>query len=174
MTDGAIRGPYPADWSVAQALETYLRENGFTKASYTERFTEVAVWKLKFYLPNTKAHARALRLHDLHHAITGFGTDLAGEGEISAWEVRRGLRGLDLYVTLVVLLAGTSGFVMAPIRAIRAFRRSGGGRNLFADERDYEDLLAMNLGDLRVSLGVPRDGIAERRGLHSAAPAMTG
>ncbi len=74
----------------------------------------------------------------------------------------------------VLLLAGPTGLVMAPDRAIRAFRRSGGGRNLFADERDYEDLLAMNLGDLRVSLSAPRDGIAERRGLHSAAPAMTG
>ena len=51
---------------------------------------------------------RAVRWHDLHHVATRFGTDNVGEGEISAWELRRGLRGLGPYVGAIVLAAPPS------------------------------------------------------------------
>ena len=40
--------------------------------------------------PNTPSRKRAVRYHDLHHALTGYATDLTGEFEISAWEIGSG------------------------------------------------------------------------------------
>ncbi|MEM6294127.1 MAG: hypothetical protein AAGA54_22805 [Myxococcota bacterium] len=47
---------------------------------------------LRFCIPNTPADGRAIRWHDLHHAVTG--SDPVGEAELSPWELRRGLADL--------------------------------------------------------------------------------
>jgi len=83
-----------ASTSVRAGRDAYLDENGFTVAAYDEPRTQASFFGLDFSIPNTPAHRRAIVLHDLHHVATGYGTDLAGEGEISAWELRAGLRGL--------------------------------------------------------------------------------
>src|SRR4051794_5759973 len=83
--------PLHASMRVRDALDHYLAENGFTAASYSSARSEGSLFGLKFSLPNPPSHQRALRLHDLHHVATGFGTDHAGEAEISVWQARRGL-----------------------------------------------------------------------------------
>lgn len=167
---------YPGHWTVRQARDAYLAENGFTEAAYDDAFTEAVVSvlgrKLKVLIPNTPSHRRALMLHDLHHAITGYGTDVAGEGEISAWELRAGLGGLGLYVSSIVGLGVVAGLLRAPRRTWRAWTRGEGARTLFDDARSYEWLLDQTLAELRRSLGVPDEGLSEGgRGLHAAAPA---
>lgn len=84
------RLPFPPAMQVDEALQVYLDENGFTRASYDAPRTPASFLGIRFSVPNTPRHAWAIRLHDLHHVATGFGTDLAGEGRISAWEARRG------------------------------------------------------------------------------------
>lgn len=91
--------PWPAAWTVREARDAYLAENGFTVATYDVPRTPVYILGLRFSVPNTPTHRRAIRWHDLHHVVTGYGTDPVGEAESSAWELRRGLAGLDLYVT---------------------------------------------------------------------------
>ena len=185
--------PYPAEWTVRQARDAYLEENGFTVAAYDDRFTDAKLLGITFKIPNTKRHRWALMWHDLHHAITGYGTDPAGEGEISAWETRRGLRPLGLYVGAIVIGGIGLGMLSAPRRTMRAWkegRRRRGAvsskqlltreappktsqeeQSLFHEPLDYEACLEMTLGDLRERLGVPRDGLYRgRRGLHAAAP----
>ena len=118
------------------------------------------------------ARVAAARIHDLHHVATGFGTDFAGEGEISAWELRRGLRGLGLYVGAIVISVAALGLFVAPRRTLRAWIASGEGHhNLFAREiADYDGMLNMNIAQLREQLHIPSGGIATERGLHAAAP----
>ena len=77
---------------VRDALDHYLAENGFTKEGYASPTTSGSFLGLKFSVPNPPSHQRAVRLHDLHHVATGFGTDHAGEAEISVWQARRDLR----------------------------------------------------------------------------------
>ena len=97
----------------------------------------------------------------------------AGEGEISAWEVRRGLTNLGTYVSALVMLGTLWGITLAPLRALAAWRASGGGRrSLFATDPDYEAMLDLTVGELRAQLGVPLEGIGTARALHSRAPRL--
>jgi hypothetical protein len=111
-------------------------------------------------------------LHDLHHVATGYGTDPAGEGEISAWELRRGLRPLGLYVGSIVIFGTLAGMIIAPRRTTAAYRAAGVGPSLFHEPfGDYEALLAMSVGSLRAQLGIAERGLSELpRRLHHAAP----
>ena len=164
--------PLPAEWSVQEALQAYLDENGFTVAAYDERRTQAAFLGLRFSVPNPPRHRWAIMRHDLHHVATGYGTDLRGEGEISAFELRGGVRALGLYTGSIVVIGALMGLLLAPIRTCRAWRASV-GRSLLGTEREcgYEELLGLSVGQLRERLGLPAVGLSERRrGLYSSAP----
>src|SRR5262245_33831674 len=81
ISDMNERTPWPKDWTVEQARDAYLTENGFTIEGYESRWTEASLFGLPIYVPNTARHRWAIMLHDLHHVATGYGTDIAGEGE---------------------------------------------------------------------------------------------
>jgi hypothetical protein len=148
-----------------------LRENGFTLEGYDEPMTPASFLGIPFALPNTARHRWGIMLHDLHHVATGYGTDLTGEGEISIWELAGGLRPLGLYVGSIVASGALMGMLLAPRRALQAWRAAASGRSLFGSKRSYEDLLAMSVGELRRELGVPEAGLADRpRAVHSRAP----
>lgn len=162
----------PGDLTVKQGRDRYLAENGFTLAAYDAKWTPALVFGISIAVPNTPNHRRAIMWHDLHHVATGYGTDPAGEAEVSAWELRRGLKGLDLYVRAIVISVAMLGAVIAPRRMWRAWVAAGRtGENLFYREvGEYEATLAIDIATLRAHLGVPLDGLATERGLHSAAP----
>jgi hypothetical protein len=154
---------------VRDALDIYLAENGFTHAEYEAKWTPASFFGVLIPVPNTVPHQRGIRLHDLHHLATGFGTDIAGEGEISAWELRGGLGDLNLYVSSLVLFGTVVGSLSFPRRTLRA-GRSSKKENLFRSWSDYSALLELTVGELRERLGVPAQGIAKGRKLHSRAP----
>lgn len=147
-----------------QRRNAYLRANGFTVDAYDAPWTPVVILGLRLGVPNTPRHRWAIRLHDLHHLATGYGTDPSGEAEISAWELRRGIRSLGVYVGAIVLSLALLGLVIAPQRTWRAWRTSGrGGCSLFnqRDEPAYESLLRLDVGALRTRLGLPAQGLAD-------------
>ena len=168
---------FPESWTVRRARDAYLAENGFTVEAYDDRWTSASFFGIPLKVPNTKRHRWAIMLHDLHHVATGYGTDLVGEGEISAWELR-GLRPLGIYVASIVMAGTLAGAVFAPRRALGAWRAARSARSLFelvppdANAPDaYEALLDLTVGELRARLGVPAEGLArEPRGLHDFAP----
>ena len=165
--------PYAADRTVADALQDYLDENGFGTEAYDAPSVSVTFWGFRFRLPNPPDRKRAVRLHDLHHVATGFGTDPAGEFEISAWEIRRGLRGLRWFVRSLVTGGALAGLLYCPRRALAAWRAAQGrGVTLFTAnlETDYPEMMGWTVGELRAHLGIPREGIAGARGLHGDAP----
>jgi len=160
------------DSTVQAGRDAYLSENGFTIGSYDDTWVTIAFPGFTIRIPNPPTRQRAVRWHDLHHVVTGFGTDSAGEGEISAWELRRGLRGLGPYVSAIVLGGTALGLLVAPRRTLRAWVASGkGGHNFFARElTDYDAILQMSVGQLRAQLGIPEHGLATERALHAGAP----
>ena len=170
--------PLPASMNVRDARDAYLAVNGFTVEAYDSKWTDASFLGVKFRVPNTQMHRVSIMLHDLHHVATGFGTDLAGEGEISAWEARHGLRALGAYVGGIVASGVLLGLVMAPKRTLRAWRNSSiADDSLFPLVRRedftkrYEELLAMTVGELRASLGVPEESVVHGpQGLHAYAP----
>ena len=169
--------PFPAAWTVRRALAAYLAENGFTVLAYDAKWTDASAFGIPLKVPNTPRHRWAIMLHDLHHVATGYGTDMIGEGEISIWETRRGLRSLGLYVASIVAVGSFGGMMLAPRRALAAFRASGSGRtSLFASgnaDADYEALLGLTVGELRARLGVPEAGLVTSRALHVRAPRVS-
>ena len=168
---GTGGGSIPADWTLERGRDAYLRENHFSVAAYDAPWTDASIFSIPIKVPNTTLHKRAIRLHDLHHVATGYGTDMIGEAEISAWELRRGLSGLGFYTGSIVLSLAIGGVFLAPKRVWRAYRASGAGRSsLFQDPRPYDEVLDESVGALRARLGVPPGGVAEGpRGLHARA-----
>ena len=166
--------PFPSSWTVLRARDAYLEENGFTVASYAAKWTDATAFGIPIKVPNTPRHAWAIMLHDLHHVATGYGTDMRGEGEISIWEARRGLRPLGLYVATIVASGSLAGVLLTPRRALAAWRASAGhAHSLFTDARtnaDYNALLALTVGELRTRLGIPDAGLVSSRTLHARAP----
>jgi hypothetical protein len=158
--------------TVREGRDAYLAENGFTLESYTQQWVKVAFPGFTISIPNPPARQRAVRWHDIHHVATRYGTDSVGEGEISAWELRRGLKGLGTYVGAIVLGGTLLGLMIAPQRTLRAWFASGKGYpNLFSRSLDdYEAVLALSIEELRAQLGVAREGLASERALHVAAP----
>jgi hypothetical protein len=163
--------PLPASMRVREARNVYLAENGFTVEAYDSPTTSGSFLGMKLAVPNPPPHRRAIRLHDLHHVATGFGTDHAGEAEISAWQARRGLRGTGMYVTSIVMVNALLGVVFAPRRTLVALQSVGAGGSLFSMTTDYESLLDRTVGELREMLAIPPYGITSLpRGLHAHAP----
>ena len=162
---------YPVEWSVDRALDAYLEMNGFEREEYEAKIARFPIGPFVLPFPNPPSRRRAIRFHDLHHVATGFGTDLPGEAEISAWELRGGLAGLSVFVRAIVTFGAFAGLLRAPTRTRRAWRAASGAKNLFeVDAGDgYEGILEMTVGELRDRLGVPREGIAREHGLHAAA-----
>ena len=167
--------PLPASMRVRDALAVYFAENGFDAEAYDSERTTGSFFGRKVSVPNPPAHRRGIRLHDLVHLVTGFGTDHAGEGEVSAWQARRGFRGMGAYVAAIVSMNTGVGLVVAPRRTWDAFRSAGNGPSLFASDVRYESLLDRPLGELRSLLDIPERGVARLpRGLHAHAPAAPG
>jgi hypothetical protein len=157
--------------TLLEGRDLYLRENGFSVSTYEERWARIPlVWGLAFVLPSPVSRRHALKMHDAHHVLTGYGTDIAGEAEISAWELSRGLRGLSAYVKGIVLSVFFVGLAMYPRRTWKALRVASGRGSLFGRHAQYDTLLGRNLGELRAELGLPREGLAAERKLHAEAP----
>lgn len=171
-TSGARLQPLAASLPVQQGRDLYLAENGFSVAEYDHPRTQASIFGLRFSVPNTPKHRWAIMLHDLHHVATGYGTDLVGEGEISAWELRSGLGSLGLYVGSIVLGGALFGFAIAPRRVLQAFLQGGSKRALWdRPDLSYDALMQMSVAELRAELAIPPSGLAlVPRELHSHAP----
>jgi len=94
---------------------------------------------------------RAVRLHNLHHIVTGYQTDIKGEAEIGAWEVGSGC-GNFWHAWALNMGAFGLGLFIAPVRTLRAFVRGLRTDNLYHHYARLEDpLLDDTVGRIRES-----------------------
>ena len=141
------------------ALRRYFDENGFgDDGGYSAEWVDFKLGPIPFPLPNTEARKKAVRFHDLNHLLTGYRTDLAGEFEISAWELGAGCK--SFHAAWVLNMGGlAAGALFFPKRTWRAFiagRRSGGA----AYALDYDEAMASELDAVKQRLGVRSEGEA--------------
>lgn len=148
--------------TVREARDAYLEDNGFDMAAYTSKTFALPFLGREIHLPNPPSRQRVIARHDLHHALTGYGTDYIGEAEIGVWELRAGCNTPFLW--FINLAAVMFGVLLSPRRIWRAWRHAAGHRSLYLDERPIEELLAMKLGDLRAQCGLPREGLVQGGG----------
>jgi hypothetical protein len=108
---------------------------------------------LTFYIPNTDARRRAVRVHDLHHILTGYQTDMRGETEIAAWELASGCWRWPAALVLNLGALGL-GAVIAPRRIARAWARGRQTRNLYSERGGIDHLLPRVVGEVRGERGL--------------------
>lgn len=138
---------------VREARARYFAENGLGDGGYDDRFVVLRVAGLPaLAFPNTKQRVRSVRIHDVHHVLTGYATSWRGEAEIAAWELASGCR--DHWAAwLLNLSAAAIGLFIAPRAVWRAFRRGRASRNLY--EREWDDgILERSVAELRCELGL--------------------
>jgi hypothetical protein len=152
-----------ADDTLARARDDYFRVNGFgDDGGYGDAWVEFKLGPIPMPFPNTPSRKRAVRFHDLHHALTGYATDVRGEFEISAWEIASGCA--DHVAAWYLNLSGMAGGLFAaPRRTWRAFVRGRRSRNLYRGSYD-DALLGRRIGDVRSELGLDEPPAAARAG----------
>jgi len=96
-------------------------------------------------------YRNTLLMHDVHHALTGYGTSFTGEVELAAWELTSGGCGWSPFFWIDRLIALPIGLILLPRRTIAALREGFSHRNLFGQSADrilaldYEDVRKMTL-----------------------------
>lgn len=105
--------------------------------------------------PNTAARKQAVPLHDLHHVVTGYATDIIGEFEISAWEIGAGC-GRSGAAWVLNLMGLTLGALVAPVRTFRAFRRGLGTDTLYTTVASEREVLDEDVEAVRARLRLDR------------------
>jgi hypothetical protein len=149
---------YPDDWTVREGRAHYFASGGIpADGGYSARWVKLNAGPIPFGIPNSDARRRAVKLHDVHHVLTGYGTSWTGEGEISAWEIASGCGryGIAWLINLGGLFVG---LLIAPGRIRRAFLRGRGARNLYHDGPWDDALLEEPLGLVRARLAFDAPG----------------
>jgi hypothetical protein len=143
---------YANSSTVRDARAQYFAANGFSDATYRDRWVKIKVGPLPVAFPNTASRKRAIPMHDLHHVATGYATTFVGEGEIGAFEIA-GSCGPHLAAWVLNAGAFALGMLLAPRRMYRAFVRGRHARNLY--RHGWRDgLLDLTVGQLRHQLRI--------------------
>ncbi len=148
-----LRAPLPAsDATLREARPRYFEENRFgADGGYEKAWVDYKLGPIPFPFPNTRARKRAVKVHDLHHVMTGYATDIVGDFEIAAWEIGAGCKGF--VVAWQLNLGGMfGGLVIAPRRTFRAFVRGRHSESLYG--KDTDALLDDPLTSARMMMGI--------------------
>ena len=81
-------------------------------------------------LPNFSWRRRALRAHDLHHAMTGYPMTIRGEFQMAAWEFGAG-RYPDWRATLFCAPLLFAGLFWSPSRMLTAYKAGRRSESLY-------------------------------------------
>ena len=151
-----------ATLTMGEARARYYERNGFgADGGDSLKWVPIKLFGITLYVLNTKSRRRAVRIHDLHHVVTGYETDIRGEAEIAAWELASGCWRWPIAFALNLAALGIGG-VIAPRRVARAWARGRRTRNLYEPEQacGVEHLLPRKVDEIRAELGLERDAIA--------------
>src|SRR3954466_11876617 len=141
------------DTTLGAARANYYRVNNFgDDGGDALEWVPLKVMGMTLKIPNTDGRRRAVRIHDLHHVVTGFQTDLRGEAEIGAWELASGCLRWPA-ATVLNLCSLAIGLVIAPHRMVRAWAPGRHTTNLYA-ENGVGHLLSREVGEVRHALGL--------------------
>lgn len=142
--------------TVGEARARIYEQAGYPPdGGYSKSFVELArIGPIPIGFPNTDSRRRAVVLHDLHHIVTGYGMDWAGEGEISAWEIATGC-GRYGFAWFINLQGMVMGWVVAPVRTWRAWVRGRHSKSLYR-EGWRETLLSERVDAMRARLELDR------------------
>jgi hypothetical protein len=157
---------YGSEMTLREARAKYFALNEFgADGGYDDAWVRVEYGWMRFYFPNTRARASVVRYHDLHHILTGYGTTMPGETEISAWEIATGCTA-NYAAWILNLLGFGFGLLINRHGVYRSFLRGRYSSNLYVYPFD-DALLSSKVGEMRCLLGLDKQSIradaADRR-----------
>jgi hypothetical protein len=151
--------------TLREARTRYFALNNFgVDGGYGDRWVKIEFGPLPIFFPNIRSRARAVRYHDLHHILTGYGTTLTGEAEIAGWEVATG--ELPNRAGWFLDLGGFAyGLLVCPRRLYRAFLRGRRSKSLYPTPFT-DELLSRKVREVRRALRLnqvtPAAGLPDR------------
>jgi hypothetical protein len=158
---------YPATETLRDARARYWEANGFGDDGGASKVWEIVkLGPIPIPIRNIEARKKAIRYHDLHHVLTGYDTNFAGEAEISAWELATGCsdKWVAWLIDFQILMLGLAW----PHRMLRAWAWGRQTRSLYSQEFS-EALLDGSVGETRKRLGLdlprPDPGMRDVLGL---------
>jgi len=126
-------------------VDFYIREELPEDGGVTKWFDWTTAFGLPFPIPNPAARVVLVPYHDLHHIVTGYRTDEAGESEVGAWCLGSG--GGPVLGQIYDLGTFFLGLMRFPSRTVGAFYRGRQGRNLY--RRPASEWMTWGVEDLR-------------------------
>jgi hypothetical protein len=141
--------------TAAEVLRSHYASNGLPADGglSATRWTFLKLGPVAIHLGNLQWRRRALQCHDLHHLLTGYPCDRAGELQIATWEFAAGRFPNTLSTLFCLPLVGI-GAVGLPNRTFAAYVRGRRSKTLYALPLT-PDLLASSVQELRRRL-LPR------------------
>ena len=136
---------------VREALEHYFARYHFKDGGYNKKWFHIKLGPLMIPMPNIAARVEAVKIHDLHHIITGYTAHWKGEVEIGGWELGG---GCGLYWVAWLLNTGSFivGLLLYPRALFRAFHAGRRVPNNLYHGGAYDALLDRSVGELRRSI----------------------
>ncbi len=143
---------YDNNLKIKDALQLYFSRYHFANGGYDLKWFKIKVGPVYIPFPNTKARIEAVKIHDIHHVLTGYEAILKGEAEIGAWEFAS---GCGRYYMAWILNAGSFfyGMFLFPKALLRAFLRARLIKsNLYYNTVYDNELLNKTVGELKGKL----------------------
>jgi hypothetical protein len=142
---------YGPESTLLEARRLYFEANGFPlDGGYEAKWVDFELGPIPMPFPNSDGRRRAVKVHDLHHVLTGYQTDIHGEAEISAWELAAGCG--DMVAAYLLNMGGMAlGMMISPRRTWRAWVRGRQSGMLYRTRID-DELLQRKLRDVRSEL----------------------
>jgi hypothetical protein len=151
---------YAGPSTLREARQVYFDAYDLGEGGYTSKWVELQrIAGIPIGFPNSPGRIRAVKLHDLHHVLTGYAADWLGEAEIAAWEVGAGC-GRHYAAWVLNLFAMQYGIVLAPRRVARAFARGRRSASLYGARELDEAMLDRSVSEVRSELGLDRSAPA--------------
>ena len=160
MSAPETRVAYPDELSLRQARAAYFARTGFDDTTYVEPWVKLPAGPFTVVMPNLAPRKAAVKIHDLNHILTGYGTDWQGEFEISAFEIGMGTGRywFGWFLDVGGLAAGLLRFREPTLRAFARGRRTQ--RSVYREVPDFTDaVLDQTVGALRERVRIPDDAV---------------
>lgn len=146
---------YSDGLKVRDALQSYFAKYHFAEGGYRKKYFTIKLGPLYIPFPNIKARVDAVKIHDIHHIVTGYNADYKGEAEIGAWEIAS---GCGKYWVAWILNLGSFiiGMLFYQRALLQAFLDGRKVKNSLYYNTIYNDaLLDQSVGELRNKIGIP-------------------
>lgn len=139
--------------TLREALTAYLTEKGIRSKEdppdqlYKDDWFRFYAGHRSFRILRLGGAIRSIAVHDAHHMLTGYATDMRGEAELTGWELASGGCGRHWVMWIDRMIAIPMLMLFFPRASLHAIKRGRKERNLY--RVDFDEALSMDLVEVQ-------------------------